>query len=878
VYPVRVLRDRLRALTRRARVVADIDEELRHHEDRLAERLAAEGLTPDEARRQARRRLGNAVALREAAYDVRGGGLVEAFFQDVRYGLRLLRRSPAFTAAALATLAVGIGANTAIFSVASGVLLRPLPYPSADRLAMVWMDNARISLREDWHSFPNYADYRAQNTTFEDVAIFNRTARTLTGEGDPDRLSGAYSSANLFDVLGVRPAQGRAYTAAEDRPGANDVVLIADGLWQRRFGGREDIVGRTIQMSGRSLRVVGVMPEDFAFPTRETEFWVPTAAPDDLRTDRGSLWLQVIGRLKPGVSVAQAQADLERVNAGILERFPQQKGYGVYVAGYRDQLVGRVRPAILVLAGAVGFVLLISCTNVANLLLARASARDRELALRAAIGAGRGRIVRQLVAESVLLGAAGGAAGLGLAWLGLSALVGAAPADLPRLEAIGIDGRVLAFAAALSVGTGFLFGLAPALQLARTNPGDVLREGARTSGGFGRSLRRAFVVAEVALAVVLLVGAGLMLRSFDRVRQVDLGFRPDHVLTARITLWGDRYDEPARVVDFFRQVLARVEARRGVAGAAGVGTVFLSPTPYSMNFSIEGRPDFPFEQRVEVPVDAVTPAYFRVMGVPLRRGRTFDDRDTSTSTPVVIINETMARMFWIDEDPIGRRIKYGSLSSRSPWLEIVGVVADTRRTGYDAPVRPETYLPHAQAPDSAMMLVVRTTSEPEAMLAAVRAAVQSVDPGMAVHGGASLESLLGEMTAARRLNTLLLSVFAGVAVLLAAIGIYGVLAYSVEQRARELSVRIALGASAPRLLRLVLAEGLATSLAGLGIGLAGAALLSRSMSSLLYGVTPTDPATFAVTAGATSLVAIAASLPPALRALRVSPVDVLKRI
>ena len=788
----------------------------------------------------------------------------------------MLRRSPAFALTAVLTLGLGIGANTAIFSVANGVLIRPLPYPSADRLAMVWMDNSRIGLREDWHSFPAYTEYREQNATFDDLAIFNNAARTLTGDGDPDRLIGAHSSANLFDVLGVRPIRGRTFTPDEDRAGASAVVVLSHGLWQRRFGGREDVVGRSIQLSGRATEVIGIMPEGFAFPNRDTAFWVPTGASDQQRTARGSLWLLMVGRLKAGVPLERAQADLARLNAAMVERFPAERGYGVFVAGYHDSLVGRVRPAIRVLIGAVACVLLIACTNVANLLLARASVRERELAVRAAIGAGRTRLVRQLLTESAIIGLAGGVVGLGLAWAGLSALVAVAPPDLPRLDAIGIDWRVLTATALLSIGTGFLFGLAPALQLSRTDPGQTMKEGARGSSALGRSLRRGLVVVEVALAVVLLVGAGLMLRSFERLQQVDLGFRPDHLLTARVSLWGERYRQAPAVVDFFEQAIARTEALPGVTGAAGTGTVFLSATPNSTNFSIEGRPEFPPEARVEVPVDAITPNYFRVMEIPLERGRVFDARDVAGAERAVIINGTMARTFWPGEDPVGRRIKYGLLAGQAPWMTIVGVVADTRRTGYDSPVRPETYLPFAQSPNSSLLLVVRTTGDPEAAAPGLRSAVRAIDPGIPVHGARALDSVLVDMTAQRRLNTLLLTVFGLVAAILAAVGIYGVIAYSVEQRTRELGVRVALGARPLGIVGLIVKEGLVLASAGLAIGLVAAFALSESMTSLLYGVSATDPATFAAIAAIAVMTATLASLLPALRAIRVDPVGALR--
>jgi putative ABC transport system permease protein len=529
-----------------------------------------------------------------------------------------------------------------------------------------------------------------------------------------------------------------------------------------------------------------------------------------------------------------------------------------------------------VLLGAVACVLLIACTNVANLLLARASVRERELALRAAIGAGRGRLVRQLLTESLLIGITGGIMGIVLARLGVSALIAIAPKDLPRLDAIAMDWRVLTFTVLLSLATSVIFGLLPALQLARTDAGQTMKEGARGSSALGRSLRRGLVVVEMALAVVLLIGAGLMLRSFAEMRRVDLGFAPDHLLTGRVVLWGDKYQQPAARVDFFQQVVARIKTDPAVEGAAGIGTIFLSDTPNSTNFSIEGRPDFLPEEAVEVPVDSITPDYFRVMGVKLHQGRFFDDRDVATAPQVVIINQSMADRFWPKGDALGQRIKYGTLSSQGSFMTIVGIVADTRRTGYDKVVRPETYLPHAQAADNGLTMVIRTLREPASFIPSLRAIVKQIDSGIAVQGAQPIEDQLGDMTAQRRLNTLLLSIFGVVAALLAAVGIYGVITYSVQQRTRELGVRIALGAPATGILRLVATEVVPLAIGGLILGLGAAFALSRSMTSLLYQVSATDPATF----GAISLVgigiAVIASLIPALRALRVDPIKALR--
>jgi putative ABC transport system permease protein len=801
----------------------------------------------------------------------------ETLLQDLRYGVRRLRRQPGFSFVATLTLALGIGATTAIFSVANGLLLRPLPYPNPDRIAMIWMDNSRIGLREDWHSYPDYDDFRTQNTTFEQVAIFNSASRTLVGSdsSDPERVQGAHASPNLFNVLGVWPIKGRAFSEAENIPGANDVVVISHGLWTRRFGARDDVIESTVQLSGRAVRVLGVMPEGFAFPSKETEFWVPTAPSDQQKTSR-SFWLQSVGRLKPGVTIEQAQADLSRIKAGIIQRVPSQIGYGVYVVDYLSQVVGRVRTAVLVLLGAVAFVLLIACTNVANLLLARASTRDREMALRAAIGAGRGRLIRQLVTESVLLGCIGGLAGVGLAWIGLRVLLANAPADLPRVTEMTLNGGVLAFAAGLSVLTGLVFGTLPALQVAAADLNRALREGGRSATGVGRAIRRGLVVLEVAAAVVLLVGAGLMIRSFQKLQSVDLGFKVDRVLTARVTLYGQRYSAADARVSFYQQMFDRLHAGQGVEAAGAVGTVMLTATPNSSNFSIDGRPDFAPEKRLEVPIDPVASDYFTTMGVPLLKGRLFDSSDTATGLPTVIINHTMARMFWPDDDPLGKRIKYGTLADGGPWLTIVGVVGDTRRTGFDSPVRPETYLPHAQNPAASLMVVMRGTQDAAQGETALRAAVRAVDPLIPISAVRPLSDVVGGLAAQRRLNTLLLTVFAIVAALLAAVGIYGVMAYSVAERTREIGVRMALGASSAGILRLVLFEGLALSVAGIVLGLGGALALGRLIATLLYDVQATDLPTLVAIGAIAFATALVASVVPAMRAVGLTATEALR--
>ena len=810
---------------------------------------------------------------------------METLVQDLRYALRALYRNPAFTAIAVTTIALGIGATTAIWSVARGVLLRPLPYPEPDRLAMVWMDNARLGLSEDWLSMPMVDEYRERSTTIADIAVFNRRAATFTGDGDAQWALGAHASANLWDVLGVAPALGRAFTAQEDQPGADDVVVLSHSLWQQRFGGRADVLSTSVMMNERPRRVIGVMPAGFAFPQAETQFWIPTAPSEEVRNNRGSLWLQAIARLEPATSPAQAQAELAPINAGMQERNPQEKGFGVNVVAYREHMVGAVRPAILVLLAAVGFVLLIACANVASLLLARASAREREMALRAAIGAGRARLVRQLVTESLTLALVGGAAGLLLARLGLDALLAMAPADLPRLDQIAIDGGALAFAIAVSVLTGLAFGLAPAFHIARADVGVALKEGGRTATHSGLRARRVLVVGEVAVAVVLLVGAGLMARSFLALLDVDLGFRTERVLTARVSLDGERYrgdadsDDDARLdpsTELFRQLIERADALPSVEGAAGTTALFLSATPNSTIFTIEGRPAPRPEDRVEIPVDVVTDGYFRVMEVPLVTGRFFDRRDAPGAPETVIINETLAKRFFPGQDPIGQRMRYGDADSQAPWMAIVGVVADTRRTGFDAAVRPESYLPHAQSPARTLQLLVRTADEPAIVIPELRAILRSLDSAVPLHHPRPITDVVADMTAQRRLNTMLMAVFAALAVVIAAVGIYGVVAYSVERRTRELGVRAALGAAAGDTVRLVLGEGLAMAAIGLAIGLAAAAVLGRALTSLLYGVSATDPTAFAVSAVAAIVTTGVACLVPARRAARLDPAAALR--
>jgi putative ABC transport system permease protein len=810
---------------------------------------------------------------------------METLLKDLRYAIRVFTKNPAFTAVAVLALAIGIGANTAIFSVVNAILLRSLPYTDPERLVMVWMNNTRISVDEDWHSYPNYMDYKEQNQTFEDIAVFNDRRFNLTGGGgDPERVIAAWSTANLFPLLGVEAARGRTYAAEEEEPGRDLVVVLGHGLWQRRYGGDPDIIGQSIELNGTQRTVIGVMPQDFRFPSKETELWVPLSGSPQIKAQRQAFWLKAIGRLKPGVTMEQARADMTGIADRLQQDYNSMGGYGVNLVPLHNQIVGAVlRSMLLLLAGAVAFVLLIACVNVANLMLARAAAREREIAIRTALGAGRWRLVRQLLTESMLLSLVGGMVGLLLAIWGLDVLIALSPKDIPRLEQISIDRTVLLFTLGVSVLTGLIFGIVPALQASRPDLNESLKEGGRGSSGgpSGRRIRNGLVVVEIALSLVLLVGAGLMIKSFLRLQDVNLGFNPDNLLMARVQLSGNDYREAPRRAAFFQEALRRIESLPGVESTAAVSTIFLTKTPNSTIFTIEGRPPFAANEAVEVPLDAVTPNYFKVMGIRLVSGREFTEADAGEQTnQVAIINETMANRFWPNEDPLGKRFKYGSEDSEDTWKTIVGVVGDVRRTGFDSEVRPETFLPHGQAPFSEMTLVVRASSNPSGLAGPLRSEIWAIDKNRAIYDIKTMDQQLSEMVAQRRLNMLLFTILAAVALVLAAVGIYGVVSYSVSERTHEIGIRIALGAKGSDILKMVVGQSMMLALIGVGIGivvaLAVAFTLTRAMHGLLYEVSATDPVTFAVISVVLALVVLAACYVPARRATRVDPMVALR--
>jgi putative ABC transport system permease protein len=802
---------------------------------------------------------------------------------DFVYAVRALYARPLFAAAAIITLALGIGANSAIFSVVHAVLLRPLPYPSPDRLMTLWSHNPRQGFEKDVSAYPNFDDWRRQATSFERLAAYTGADFALTQAGDPAQIAGALVTPGFFETLGVAPARGRVFTAGEGAAGASHVAILSHGLWQTRFGSNPAIVGRSIVLNGLAYDVVGVMPPSFAFP-EAAQVWTPLAPwgrYKDFMESRGAMWLRVIGRLKPGVGTVAAQAELDRIASALEREYPgANAGIGIRLVPMHEDIVGDVRRPLLVLLAAVGFVLLIACANVANLLLTRMAARQRELAIRAALGAGRRRLIRQMLVESLVLAGAGGALGLALAAWGMRALTALAPADLPAAADLHIDGAVMLYTSLAALLTGLVFGIAPALQSAAVAAGESLKQGGRTGTAGSRStrLRAAVAIVEIAVALVLLIGAGLLVRSFVAMNHVELGFDPRHILALRIDLPAARYPEDAQVRVFYDRLTSQLSALPGVE-SVGLGSSILLPAlPQSADLTVQGRPPRdPNAVSAPVPYDSVTPGFFRTLKIPLRRGRLFTDADGPTSQPVVVVNESLARRFFPAGDAIGGRIAFGDGSDpNTRWSTIIGIVADTRRGGVNRAPWAEVYYPQAQAPDSRMYALIRTIGDPLSVARAAQAAVWAIDPNQPVHSTRTVEGLLEVSQANRRFTTLLLGVFSIIALALAAIGIYGVIAYSTTQRTPEIGIRMALGASRRDVLTMVLKDGAIIGAAGLAIGLAAALVLTPTMSAMLFGVSARDPITFVALPIGLLLVVAAATLVPAARAARVNPLLALR--
>jgi putative ABC transport system permease protein len=881
----------LQNIHRRKLLDQELDEEVRSYLELLAKEKVRCGMTPEQAFREARRELGGVEQIKQSVRDIRTGVSMESFLQDLRYSLRILSRDRAFSSVVVLTLALGIGASTAIFTVVNGVLLKPLPYPEPDRLLMLW--ETSISVNNPGTVAPaNFFDWREQNHSFEKMAAIDPYPDfILNGSGEAKRLAGAAVSRDFFSLLGIRMALGRDFLAEEDRPANSKVVILSYSTWLRFFSGRPDVVGRPITLNDAAYVVVGVLPRDFSFVSKASDFqsrnrfdvWTPLALPSPPEPwQRGTHPLCVLARLKPGVSIEQAQADLNQIAANLQRLYPaDDRQRGILAVPLRQHVVASVRAALLTLLAAVGMVLLIACANIANLLLSRAATRGKEIAVRVALGASRKRIARQLLTESLVLAVFGGLLGSVFVFVSVSALIHRLPTDLPRTQEIAVDWRVLIFSSLLTLSTGFVFGLVPLHQARGVSGHDSLKEGGRAVVADQSRLRSALIVGQVAIALVLLTGASLMTRSLWALLRVSPGFRTEQILTARLSL-PPRYTngnvfgtgQHPRISLFQGALLERVQGMPGVQSAAFTAYLPLGGTDNSWAFDIEGRPAKPPGVYDQANYRPVSTGYFETMGISLLRGRGFGPEDNENSLLVVIINASMARTYWNGQNPVGRRLRFGDKN----WRTIVGVVGDVHHAGLGDAPEPEMYVPYGQIPnvEARPILVLRTSVDPASVASALRRSVAEVDANVPIDQIETMKQIVYGSVGESRFRTAVLVMFAFLALFVASIGLYGVMSYSVTQRTREFGIRMAVGASRSAVLRIVLGE--AAKLTGLGIcsGLAGAVLLARVIASLLYGVAPFDVPTLAGVSILLAVIALLASYIPALRAARVNPMDSLR--
>jgi putative ABC transport system permease protein len=812
---------------------------------------------------------------------------METLRQDLRFGTRMLLKTPGLTAVAVLALALGIGANSAIFSAVNSLLLRPLPYDKPEQLVVLWENNQQLNLEKNEASPANFNDWRQQTKSFEQLAGFMYEPLNLTSQGgEPEWSMGADATPNMMPMLGLKPALGRVFTEEEGKAGANPVLLISYSLWQRRFGGDTGVLGKALTLNGKSYTIVGVMPKDFHFDIiasrsfqlpMSIDVWMPLALDGEMASVRASHFINVMGRLKDGRTIEQAQTELDAVSARLQQQYPEtNQGRRVRVVPLKEELFGNISLIFLVLLGAVGFVLLIACANVANLLLARAAARRREMAIRTALGASRATLVRQLLTESVLLALVGGALGLVVAYVATDLLVALSPSNIPRLDTVGIDARVLGVTFLISLLTGLLFGLVPALQASKAELSETLKDSGKTQGAgtAGNRVLGLLVVSEVALALVLLVGAGLMIRSFVSLQNVDPGFNAKNVLTTWLYLPPTKYDEDAKMVSFHDQLMERVKNLPGVKSVSTVSDLPLGGTGMTMGFQVEGATESAPGQKPEANYRVIAPSYFEVMGISMMKGRPFTEADQPKSPGVVVINQVLAQRYWPGQDAVGKRLSFAG--SGGPWLTVVGVVADVKHRQLDAKPEVEAYVPYKQSPWPLIILTVRTENDPLALAGAVRRTVREIDPDQPVFGIKTMESHLSDSVAARRLAMTLLGGLAGLALLLSTVGIYGVISYYVTQRTQEIGIRMALGAQQSDVLRLIVGRGIRMALVGVGVGLLASFALTRVMTSILYGVGATDPFTFIAVPSLLVAVALLASFLPARRATRLDPLNALR--
>jgi putative ABC transport system permease protein len=799
-------------------------------------------------------------------------------FQDLRYGIRMLLKNPGFSIVAVLALTLGIGADSAIFSVVNAVLLRPLPYPESESLVILRERNPQIEGMSV--AYPNFIDWREQNSAFQNLGVYRRQNYNFTGSGEPERLVGSQVSADVFAALRASAERGRVFTNDEDKPGATPVVVLSYGLWQRRFGGDLSILDQSMTLDGRSYTVIGIMPPDFLFPGNRTgtDLWTPVG-----QASQGPGWssrgnhpgLAGLARLKAGFTVQQARDDMDIVAANLERQYPDSNtGSRVTITPALENVVKSIRPALLVLLGAVGFVLLIACANVANLLLARATTRQKEMAIRTALGASRSRIVRQLLTESLLLSIVGGALGLVLAKWGVKLIVAISPNSIPRANEINLDGRVLAFTVGVSVLTGIIFGLVPALQSSKPDLNETLKDAGRGSTGSRHVFRSGLVVSEVALTLVLLIGAGLMIRSFYRLQQVDPGFNCERLLTFNVNLPPAKYSADQQKLIFFEQLAEKIRALPGVQTVGVSSGLPLGFNGWQTSFRVEGQPE---PEPGHIPItDAciTTPDYFSVMGIALLKGRNFTEQDVKDGPHVTLVDEEFARRFWPGEDAVGKLIRPGTTD---PTVTVVGIVRRVKMDGLNEDSnRVQSYYPMRQLPSAAMIVVVKTTNDPMGLASAVREQVLALDPNQPVYGINTMDQIRDDSIAPDRLNLMLLAIFGAVALILAGVGISGVMAYSVTQRTHEIGIRMALGARQSDVLSMIIRQGMSLAVGGLAVGLGGAWLATRAMASLLFGVSATDPATFAVISVVLAGVALGACFVPARRATKVDPMIALR--
>jgi predicted permease len=881
-----LLRDRLRALLGREKTINDIDRELDLHLALQTETNIKNGMTPEEARREAEKSFGNVSKLRDEAYDVKGGGLFEMLLQDVRFGIRVLTKHKGFTVIAILTLALGIGANTAIFSVVNELLLRPLPYKDADRIVMVW-EVSPEGRHQNTTSRINFRSWREQSQSFQYMAAFTDQRLNLTENGEPEELSVQFATMDLFKVLGVPPLLGRTFESEDEDLQKGQVAVLSYGLWQRRFGGNQKILGQQMKLNGANFTVVGVMPPSFQFHIKQrsgtgrpAELW--TVLP--LRSSSGAgergRYLSTVARLKDGVTAEQAGVEVRTIEARLSDESPEHnKNYSAETIPLREQFFGNVRRPLWLLLGAVGFVLLIACANVANLLLSLASSREKEIALRSALGAKRLRIIRQLLTESLLLALLGSILGLGVAWFGIKWLVAISPRDLVSLQSVGINTSVLGWTLLVSILTGIIFGLAPALHITRINLNESLKEGGKGETGqanSNRRLRSGLVVAEVALAIVLLASAGLLVKSFLRLQNVERGFDSNNILTMVVRLPEAKYREDPQVVAFFRQAIEHIQSMPGVHAVGIVNYLpFYGGLGSATGFKIQGQPAPPPGQGPGTDVRVVDSGYFPAMGIPVLRGRNFNNQEDREIKHVALINEALARKYFPNEDPIGKIIDVGMFDKSNP-TQIIGIVGNVKYDSLVDEFAPATYFPHPELTYSFMTLVIRTDNDPAALAPAVQREIRTLDPNQPVSDVRTMNEVMSETMSRARFNTFLLALFAALATLLSAVGIFGVMNYSVALRTREIGLRLAIGAQPRQVLLLVLKQGFLLTMLGVVIGIAAALALTRLLSGLLFEVSAIDLPTYAAISALLLLVSLFACYVPARRAMKIDPLRALR--